>query len=429
MPELRWILLVLGALLVAGLWWWELKRSRANGAPPLAEPEPLRQAERHEPRFGEREVVDAEDDVAVPSMRAEERPIPRGDPPVLTIDDLPEDTDRVVLGSDAPEPRRLEPMSARRDVPGSVVPEAITIASSEPPGSFSTPPMHATRSEAPSSSARYPAARAPAAPAFDAPLTPDGPAAGAPASLGDVGPASFVHRHPAADAERTPERTAERPVERPFERAVERSTATSRAGAEDVPATLAMSAKPVGESESLESRRPAARPAPGRVASPAERLNEPRPAATEPPSTLQKIVALRLVSATGDRIDGGQLRAALEAEGMRFGKYSIFHRQRADGKAIYSAASLLEPGSFDLDRMDAERYPGISMFAVFPGPIEAPEVFEELLATARRLADRLDVVAQDERGAPLGAQRALAIREELVHFQGLVNKTRSRSGG
>jgi FtsZ-interacting cell division protein ZipA len=69
------------------------------------------------------------------------------------------------------------------------------------------------------------------------------------------------------------------------------------------------------------------------------------------------------------------------------------------------------------------------MFAVFPGPIEAPETFEELLATARRLADRLDVVAQDERGAPLGAQRALAIREELVHFQGLVNKTRARSGG
>jgi FtsZ-interacting cell division protein ZipA len=420
MPELRWILLVLGALLVAGLWWWELKRSRATGAPPLAEPEPVRPAERHEPRFGEHDALDAEDDVDVPSIRADERPIPRGDPPVLTIDDLPEDTDRVVLAPDAPEPRRLEPMSARRDVPGSVVPEAITIASSEPPGSFSTPPMHATRSEAPISSARPPAARA-AAPAFDASSTGDVPAAGAPAALGDVGPASFVRAQPAADAEHA--------AERPVERAAERPAAPSRVGAADVTATPAAPTKPAGDTGSPESRRPAARPAPGRTASPVERLNEPRPAPSEPPSPLQKIVALRLVSASGDRIDGGQLRAALEAEGMRFGKYSIFHRQRADGKAIYSAASLLEPGSFDLDRMDAERYPGISMFAVFPGPIEAPETFEELLATARRLADRLDVVAQDERGAPLGAQRALAIREELVHFQGLVNKTRSRSGG
>jgi cell division protein ZipA len=426
MPELRWILLVLGALLVAGLWWWELKRSRVNGAAPLAEPEPVRPAERHEPRLGEHDAVDAEDDAAVPSIRAEERPIPRGDPPVLTIDDLPEDTDRVVLGPDAPQPRRLEPMSARRDVPGSVVPEAITIASSEPPGSFPTPSMHATRAEAPSSSARYPSARAPMAAPFEAPLDAGVPAAGAPAALGDVGPASFVHGPPAADAERT----AERRLERPVERVAERPTAPPRAAdAEDVPAAPGATARTAAESGSLESRRPAARPAPGRVASPAERLNEPRPAASEPPSTLQKIVALRLVSATGDRIDGGQLRAALEAEGMRFGKYSIFHRQRADGKAIYSAASLLEPGSFDLDRMAAERYPGISMFAVFPGPIEAPEAFEELLATARRLADRLDVVAQDERGAPLGAQRALAIREELVHFQGLVNKTRSRPAG
>jgi FtsZ-interacting cell division protein ZipA len=69
------------------------------------------------------------------------------------------------------------------------------------------------------------------------------------------------------------------------------------------------------------------------------------------------------------------------------------------------------------------------MFAVFPGPIGAPEAFDELLATARRLAERLTAIPQDERGNPLGAQRALAIREELVHFQGLVDKTRQRQSG
>jgi hypothetical protein len=39
------------------------------------------------------------------------------------------------------------------------------------------------------------------------------------------------------------------------------------------------------------------------------------------------------------------------------------------------------------------------------------------------------VVPQDERGGALNAPRALQIREELVHFQGLVDKTRSRQNG
>jgi cell division protein ZipA len=151
--------------------------------------------------------------------------------------------------------------------------------------------------------------------------------------------------------------------------------------------------------------------------------------AAEPPSTHQRIVAIRLVAAGGERFEGAQLRAALEGEGLRFGKYSIFHRQRADGRAIYSIASLVEPGSFDPDRMATQRFPGVSMFAVFPGPVAAPEAFDELLATARRLADRLGGVLQDERGGALSAQRVLGIREELVSFQNLVTRVRSRPAG
>jgi cell division protein ZipA len=413
MPELRWILLVLGALLVAGLWWWELRRSRARTAVPQVEPEPLRPAERHEPRLGEPAAGDegGADALDVPSIRAEERPVPRGDPPVLTIDDLPEDTDRVVLATDAPEPRRLEPMSARRDLPGSVVPEPITIGSSEGPGIPPAPPMRASRNEPAAASERAPV-----------------PHPGVPRSDPPVASRSAVPIAPGAPAA-APVVVPELPVVRPAERVSERAHAPPLAAGQGAPDVAPAPPNAPVDTVGPESRRPAARPVAGRTAAPAERRDEPRTAPSEPPSTLQKIVALRLVSANGDRIEGGLLRAALEAEGMRFGKYSIFHRQRADGKAIYSAASLLEPGSFDLDRMSAERYPGISMFAVFPGPIDAPETFEELLASARRLADRLDAVAQDERGTPLGAQRALAIREELVHFQGLVNKTRSRSGG
>ncbi len=130
----------------------------------------------------------------------------------------------------------------------------------------------------------------------------------------------------------------------------------------------------------------------------------------------QRIVALRLVAPeTG--WPGQHLRTALEAEGLRFGRYSIFHREREDGKTLFYVASLMEPGSFELARMDSQEFPGISVFGIVPGPIEAPETFDLVLAVARRLAEKLGGQLQDEQGSTLTAQRILNLREELVHFE------------
>ena len=130
----------------------------------------------------------------------------------------------------------------------------------------------------------------------------------------------------------------------------------------------------------------------------------------------QRIVALRLV-ATGEGWGGAELLTALEGEGLSFGPYSIFHREREDGKSLLYVASMMEPGSFDLARMDEEMYSGISLFGVVPGPLDAPSTFDLVLAVGRGLADRLKGQLQDEQGSTLTSQRILNLREELVHFE------------
>ena len=130
----------------------------------------------------------------------------------------------------------------------------------------------------------------------------------------------------------------------------------------------------------------------------------------------QRIVALRLVAPDGGW-HGQVLREALEAEGLRFGRYSIFHREREDGKTLFYVASMMEPGSFDLARMDQHTFPGISLFGIVPGPIDAPATFDLVLSVGRRLADRIKGQLQDEQGSTLTAQRILNLREELVHFE------------
>ncbi len=132
-----------------------------------------------------------------------------------------------------------------------------------------------------------------------------------------------------------------------------------------------------------------------------------------PDESVRRIVALRLV-APGERFSGRAVRQALCAEGFVLGKLSIFHRAGPDGRAIVSAASLTKPGSFDKDSIDMQRYGGLNLFAVLPGPLPPARAFEELLSSARNLSERLQGALQDERGEPLTPMRAAMIREALA---------------
>jgi FtsZ-interacting cell division protein ZipA len=64
--------------------------------------------------------------------------------------------------------------------------------------------------------------------------------------------------------------------------------------------------------------------------------------------------------------------------------------------------------------MDAQRFGGISLFAVLPGPLSPLATFDELMTTARALNDRLRGALQDERGEPLTPMRSQSIRDSLT---------------
>jgi cell division protein ZipA len=132
-----------------------------------------------------------------------------------------------------------------------------------------------------------------------------------------------------------------------------------------------------------------------------------------PPDELRRVVALRLVAPPPERLAGRALRLALAAEGFVIGKFSIFHKSDDNGRAVLSAASLSKPGTFDVATMDTQRYGGLSLFAVLPGPKTPTQTFDELLATARNLNERLHGALQDERGGPLTPTRIASLRETV----------------
>jgi len=132
-----------------------------------------------------------------------------------------------------------------------------------------------------------------------------------------------------------------------------------------------------------------------------------------PPEEDRQIIALRLVSVSPDRFSGRAIRTALVAEGFVHGKFSIFHKPDAHQRAMLSAASLSKPGIFDLETIDTQRFSGLNLFAVIAGGQPGREAFEQLLACARNLNERLEGGLQDDRGGPLTPGRIAALRESL----------------
>jgi cell division protein ZipA len=136
-------------------------------------------------------------------------------------------------------------------------------------------------------------------------------------------------------------------------------------------------------------------------------------------SAPQKIVTLRLVGHDKRPFQGDELILSMRGIGLRHGKFGIFHRYDGndESRTIFSAASLVEPGSFDLANIKDQQIPGISLFLVLPGPVDSIEGFDLMMAAARALAQSLDGELLDESGSTLSIQRERYLREEIIQYQ------------
>ena len=148
-------------------------------------------------------------------------------------------------------------------------------------------------------------------------------------------------------------------------------------------------------------------------------VDEESGADSEEAEAPQKIVTLRIVAHEKKSFAGDDLILTLRGIGLRHGKFGIFHRYDGndESRTVFSAASLLEPGSFDLENIKDQEIPGISLFLVLPGPIDAIEGFDQMITAARTLAQSLNGELLDESGSTLSIQRERYMREDIIQFQ------------
>ena len=134
-----------------------------------------------------------------------------------------------------------------------------------------------------------------------------------------------------------------------------------------------------------------------------------------PGEEARRIVTLRILPARQDRLAGRALRQGLAACGFRHGQFGIFHLAGDDGRVVISAASLVRPGMLDPATMDFQRFAGINVFAVLPGPVSTEEALQRLGQVAVEVAARVGGRVQDENSSPFSAGEAGRWRQRCLN--------------
>ncbi len=130
----------------------------------------------------------------------------------------------------------------------------------------------------------------------------------------------------------------------------------------------------------------------------ADTVLEEEPEQTAMPPGIEPLVLSVSVFADEEEscFSGPAIKEALEAEGLLHGTMRIFHFHDPEQKtfsentdAVFSVASVLEPGFFDLEKLDEIQTPGLMLFCQLPGPLSGEDALEVMLDKGRGLAVRL----------------------------------------
>ena len=152
-----------------------------------------------------------------------------------------------------------------------------------------------------------------------------------------------------------------------------------------------------------------------------EQRSEAQEGDGEPARDVQtEVIILHVMSRNSEGFGGKDILEILLACDLRFGDMSFFHRheqQAGRGPIQFSVANMLQPGVFDIDRMDSMYTRGLVFFITLPGPDDMIQAFDYMLETARVVARNLGGELLDESRSVLTQQAVEHSRQQIRELE------------
>jgi cell division protein ZipA len=124
-----------------------------------------------------------------------------------------------------------------------------------------------------------------------------------------------------------------------------------------------------------------------------------------------EVFMLNVVSRDAGGFRGEDILHILLACDLRFGDMNFFHRHEQEagrGPIQFSVANMVQPGVFDIDKMEDFKTPGLVFFLTLPGPEDMMQAFDYMRETAQAVSRNLG-------GDVLDESRSVITKQTLEH--------------
>jgi len=130
------------------------------------------------------------------------------------------------------------------------------------------------------------------------------------------------------------------------------------------------------------------------------------------------VIAFTVMAREGALFSGKSIKLVLEGLDLHFGDLQIYHRQVPGlrTQSLFSVANILDPGTLNPDSFAMMKTPGLLIFSRLPGPMNGLTLFDDLLDTAEKMADKLDGVLSDESRQPVNQTTVEAMRSRILNL-------------
>jgi cell division protein ZipA len=115
--------------------------------------------------------------------------------------------------------------------------------------------------------------------------------------------------------------------------------------------------------------------------------------------------------------DGQTLLESIIELGLVYGEMSIFHRLDKNGRAEFSLANAVEPGTFDLTDMGKLQIVGVILFMRVHEVSDPIDVYDNMMDVAQKLCDEFGGKLQDESRSAMTSQTIEHCRQGIQDFQ------------
>lgn len=131
----------------------------------------------------------------------------------------------------------------------------------------------------------------------------------------------------------------------------------------------------------------------------------------------QLIIALTVMAKPEQVFVGAELLRLFANLALEYGDMNIFHKTLQPGRQVlFSVADSMQPGTLEPDQLARKQIKGLVLFMSLPLALNGLAVFDDMLNTATKIADKLNGDLCDEQRHVVNDAQIEQLRSQIFNF-------------